>query len=212
MTDRLAQAAPLFDLIIKYESEGAVKAQKVASPYDVVYMGISAAHRPVNPLSTYPIGEVIEWQKFVVSKGARSSAAGAFQIIRKTLLELNMPLTRVFDEHCQKECALILFDRRGWDDLLRGEETVLGFADMLAREWASLPVQKRQRGQKRMVERGQSYYAGDGLNKAHASPEEVITAIEKAMTFEPPSQDLAEIVRRLGERVTALENRMESDK
>ena len=52
----------------------------------------------------------------------------------------------------------------------------------LAKEWASFPVPSRMRGAHRTVERGQSYYAGDGLNKALIGPDVVWLACEAART------------------------------
>ena len=176
---RVEKAAPLLALIRKNESDGAVKAQGVASAYDVVYSGIPKANRPKNALTTYPIREVIEWQRFVVSKGAKSSAAGAYQIIRSALEWLKAG--GIFDAACQDGLALQLLDRRGWDDCEAGRMSAVDFADMLSREWASLPVQRDQRGASRQVSRGQSYYAGDGLNKAHAAPEDVLAAVTAAL-------------------------------
>ncbi|MFK3776570.1 hypothetical protein [Agrobacterium sp. NPDC089420] len=43
----------------------------------------------------------------------------------------------------------------------------------LAREWASFPVLSATKGEHRDVARGQSYYAGDRLNKSLVKPEQV---------------------------------------
>jgi muramidase (phage lysozyme) len=179
--NRTEKAAPLLALIRKHESDSAVGVQSVPSAYDVVYGGIPKANRPKDDLTSYTVGEVIEWQQFVIGKGAASSAAGGYQFIRKTLMSLNLPLGARFDADCQDGAALMLLDRRGWDDCENGRMTPEDFADMLAREWASLPVQRDQRGASRQVRRGQSYYAGDGLNKAHATPEEVMVAVRAAL-------------------------------
>jgi hypothetical protein len=66
---------------------------------------------------------------------------------------------------------------------------------MLAREWASLPVQRDQRGATRLVKRGQSYYAGDGLNKASATPEEVLRAVNAALV--PPETVIIDTAARM---------------
>ena len=43
-----------------------------------------------------------------------------------------------------------------------------------AKEWASIGVEKGKTISKgRIAEGGESYYAGDGLNKAHITPEEI---------------------------------------
>lgn len=206
MTSRVEKAEPILALLRRHESEAAAAAQGVPSAYDVVYSGIPAENRPKAALTSYPISEVIAWQQFVVAKGARSSAAGAYQIIRKTLLDLGIPQTEPFDAACQDEAALILLDRRGWDDCEAGRMLPVDFADMLAREWASMPVQRDQRGASRPVKRGQSYYAGDGLNKAGATPEEVMAAIDAAIFAQMPV--LAQPFDRIADltaRITAFE-------
>jgi hypothetical protein len=193
--NRVEKAAPILALLRKHESDGAVKSQGVPNAYSVVYSGIPKANRPKELLTTYTIAEIAEWQNFVVSKGAASSAAGAYQIIRKTLEGLGIPKGEKFDEACQDEAAMLLLDRRGWDDCESGNMSAVDFADMLAREWASLPVQRDQRGATRQVKRGQSYYAGDGLNKASATPEEVLKAVNAALV--PPETVIIDTAARM---------------
>lgn len=187
MTSRIERAAPILALLRKHEADSAVERQGVDSAYDVVYSGIPTANRPKAALTSYTVGEVLEWQAFVVAKGAASSAAGAYQIIRKTLAGLGMPASTRFDKACQDRAALVLLDRRGWADCEAGRMEATDFADMLAREWASMPVQRDQRGASRAVKRGQSYYAGDGLNRARATPEEVMAAIAAALAEPAPA-------------------------
>jgi len=197
--DRLEKAAPLLALIRKHESDSAVMLQGVNSPYDVVYGGIPRSLRPQAPLSTYPVVEVIEWQKFVISRRVASSAAGAYQIIRNTLIGLGLPHDRIFDMDCQDEAALVLLDRRGWSKCEAGRLKPEAFGNNLAKEWASLPVITGPN-------RGKSYYAGDGLNRAHATPDEVMAAIRAALgTTLPPT--VLERLAALEARVAALEAR-----
>jgi hypothetical protein len=99
---------------------------------------------------------------------------------------------------------MLLLDRRGWDDCESGNMSAVDFADMLAREWASLPVQRDQRGATRQLTRGQSYYAGDGLNKASATPEEVLRAVNSALV--PPET----VIIDTAERMVEMEARMAS--
>lgn len=195
--ERLTKAAPLLALIRRHESDSAVKPQGVPNAYCVVYGGIRKAHRPKALLTTYPIAEVIEWQFFVTSQGAASSAAGAYQIIRKTLIGLAPPPSRIFDAECQDELALSLLDRRGWARCEAGTITPEQFGDELAKEWASLPVITGPK-------RGASYYAGDGLNRAHAGVDEVLAAIRAALATPEPVDRLTALERR----VAALEARL----
>jgi hypothetical protein len=59
---------------------------------------------------------------------------------------------------------------------MAGRLSDVGFALNLAKEWASFPVLAPVQGQRRKLKRGQSYYSGDGLNKALVKPE-VIEAL-----------------------------------
>ncbi|MCT4673816.1 MAG: hypothetical protein N4A37_11310 [Prolixibacteraceae bacterium] len=76
---------------------------------------------------------------------------------------------------------------------LSGNGTIEDAMYAAAKEWASIGVQKGKRisdkkitkGDKvtykiRHAKGGESYYAGDGLNKAHISPDEIKSALEKS--------------------------------
>ena len=171
MTFTAYQAQPVLDLIGRYESRG---------DYDIVYGGIPKAQRP-EKLTAMTIDQVIAWQKQVVAAGAASSAAGKYQIIRKTLeasiAALRMSGARLFDKATQDQLAMHLLRGRGMQRFLDGQIDVDDMALGLAKEWASLPVPRDMKGQSRQVKAGQSYYAGDGLNKAHATVAEVEQAL-----------------------------------
>jgi hypothetical protein len=64
----------------------------------------------------------------------------------------------------------------------------------LGMEWAGLPMPKRMQGHKRVVEAGQSYYAGDGRNKAHVSVKQMRSVFAKmgAPTVQQQSQRSAD--------------------
>ena len=59
-------------------------------------------------------------------------------------------------------------------------------------EWASFPVLADTKGATRSIKAGQSYYAGDGLNKALVSPAAVRQELAKARAavVAPPSAPL----------------------
>lgn len=181
MIGRIGRAEPLLALIRNHEAPAAAARIQGRTQYGVVYSGIRAADRPERPLTEMTVAEVIAWQRTVVNRGARSSAAGAYQFIRKTLAGLGLPQDRLFDELCQDEAAMILLDRRGWAKCEAGQMSVDAFADQLAREWASFPVMADQKGQQRRVKRGESYYAGDGLNAAYVKPDDVLAAIRASL-------------------------------
>ena len=167
-------AQPVLDLIGRYESRG---------DYEIVYGGIPKAQRP-QKLTAMTIAKVISWQRQVVATGADSSAAGKYQIIRKTLeasvAALKMSMDRLFDKTTQDELAVHLLASRGMQRFLNGQIDSDDMALGLAREWASLPVPTDMMGQTRRIKAGQSYYAGDGLNKAHATVAEVEQALNLA--------------------------------
>lgn len=174
MSVTIHHVQPILDLIGKYESRG---------DYDIVYGGIPKAQRPVR-LTALTVAQVIAWQKQVVAAGAKSSAAGKYQIIRKTLeasvAALRMDTARLYDRATQDELAMHLLRGRGIGGYLAGMITQDEMVLALAKEWASLPVPGAMKGASRHILAGQSYYAGDGLNKAHATVAEVRTALSQA--------------------------------
>ncbi len=77
---------------------------------------------------------------------------------------------------------------------MSGQIGVTEFGKRLAQEWASFPVLAATKGQKRTVQRGQSYYAGDGLNKALVKPEKVeavLDQVKAAGSPKPPEKKTA---------------------
>ena len=144
----------------------------------------------------------IRWRSW---GGAVSSAAGAYQIIRNTLLDLsvkyNLQADDRFDADYQDHLGYALLRRRGWDDWMKGRVRDTAFGNNLAKEWASFPVLTRTRGQRRTVNRGESYYAGDGLNKALVDPEVVETVLKDIradLNGEPDGQPIdIEAIRAL---------------
>lgn len=192
---RLERVAPILALIRKYESDPAVKPQGVASAYDVVYGGIRREDRP-KKLSDLSISRVLWWQDLIDSR-YMSEAAGAYQIMEDTLRGLvangAVDVSDTFSAETQDRLALALLDGRGWARCEAGKLSVDDFAIELAQEWASFPVPramqvKNSKGKViRTLKAGQSYYAGDGLNKAHASVAEVRSAIEAALATPKPA-------------------------
>lgn len=180
----------LSDLMLyiqRFESAGAVNSQRVQSPYQVVYGGIAAKDRPTSPLTSMTVEQVLDWQDNIDTRYP-SEAAGAYQVMEDTLRGLvdagSVRPEALFDEETQDFVAQLLMERRGLSKYLEGEISAEDFADSLAREWASFPVVRDQRGAKRYVKRGQSYYAGDGLNSAHAQPDEFLKIVREILSFQ----------------------------
>lgn len=180
--DRFAEVRELLDYIQRFESAGAVKSQGVESAYQVVYGGIASKDRPAKALTSMTVAEVLAWQDSIDARYP-SEAAGAPQVMEQTLRGLvnsgQIDLDAVFNESTQDYVAVLLMKRRGLSKFIAGEISAEDFADNLAREWASFPVVRDQQGANRYVVRGQSYYAGDGLNKAHADPDEFLSVVER---------------------------------
>jgi uncharacterized protein (TIGR02594 family) len=124
--------------------------------------------------TTKTINEVIAWQKQYVRDGSPSSAVGRYQIIRTTLqgLQSDMGLSgsTLFDKNTQDRMAKQLLVQAKLKVYLTGKISMTEFGKRIARVWASLPVLADTQGAHRAIIRGQSYYAGDGLNKAGAKP------------------------------------------
>ncbi len=155
---------PLLELIADKESGG---------DYNRIYgKGVQR-----EDLTNMTINEVIAWQRnYTQNEGSPSSAAGKYQIIRKTLTglkdEMGLTGNELYDETMQDRMAVHLLDRRGYDDYLAGNMSEDKFMENVAKEWASMPKD----------ETGLSYYAGDGLNKAHATPATLLLAMRHTKT------------------------------
>ncbi|MEJ1935205.1 hypothetical protein WDZ92_33840, partial [Nostoc sp. NIES-2111] len=152
--------------------------------YDVIY-GNNQRRLP-RPLTSMTLGEVIAAQA-TWTKLFGSSAAGRYQFMRATLVglkkELGLSDGLVFGPDLQDQLGFRLLQRRGFDAFMARRLSMQGFGLALAQEWASLPVLAGTRGQHRPVSRGQSYYAGDGLNKALVSPERVEAALTEVLSL-----------------------------
>ncbi|WP_113154970.1 hypothetical protein [Nitratireductor sp. OM-1] len=102
------------------------------------------------------VDEVIAAQR-TWSRHHGSSAAGAPQFIRKTLMglkdEFGLRGSQVFDSDLQ--------DRLAYHQFINGEIDRTEFGRRLSGEWASFPVLADTRGAHRYIRRGQSYFAGD---------------------------------------------------
>lgn len=145
------------------------------------------------PLTQSTIAEVLGYQKNWRSVGGISSAAGRYQIIRKTLLmlckQLNLDGDALFDEAMQDRLGYQLLKIRGYDAWMAGEITNEQFGNKLAREWASFPVLTAQKNYKGIwIKPGVSYYAGDGLNARGISAKAVLSKLN-AIKEQPGADD-----------------------
>lgn len=142
--------------------------------YDVIFANRQSRLR--KPITSMTLGEVTAAQKGW-SKANGSSAAGGYQFMRKTLTELKLELglsdVQIFSPDLQDRLGFHLLKRRGYGEFTGGKITANEFGKRLAQEWASFPVLSDTKGSSRQLRRGQSYYAGDGLNKSLVKPERV---------------------------------------
>jgi len=169
----------LLDFIAQPESGG---------DYNIVWGGIKRKHRPPKPLVKMTIGEVLDWQDSI-DPLYMSEASGRYQIMEDTLRGLyrSAGLSRddMFDRKNQDHLATQLLRRRGLTDYMMGNMSAEKFAQSLSKEWASLPCIIKDR--KGRPARGQSYYAGDGLNKAHVTRAALMRAVRAVKESDEPA-------------------------
>lgn len=164
----------LLDFIAKPESGG---------DFNIVYGGIKKADRPKKLLTAMTIGEVLDWQDSI-DRFYPSEAAGAYQIMEDTLRPLpaaaGLTMRDLFNEANQRKLATVLLKRRGLDKFLGGTISATQFAQNLSQEWASLPCTISDKKGRPAL--GQSYYAGDGLNRSHVTIEALMAAVRAVKT------------------------------
>lgn len=157
-----AGAALLLDFISEPESGGSY-----LTLYGHHERGLTTpiTQMTVDALLTAQIGWGAQWG---------SSAAGRYQLVQPTLAGLRTQLgltgKELFAPDLQDRLGYALLLRRGYADFRSGKIDRPTFARHLAQEWASMPVLVATQGAHRMLTPGQSYYAGDGLNKALVTP------------------------------------------
>lgn len=169
---------PILQLIGHHESR---------NDYNAVWARIKISDRPNRPLVDMTVAEVLAWQDSIDSR-YKSEAAGKYQILEDTLRDIYAPagvsLKDKFDHITQDKLALHLLKRRGLKKFLAGEMSVEDFCNALAMEWASFPVVTPIKGWGKFVlTPGQSYYAGDNLNKATATVDMVLGATRRALSL-----------------------------
>lgn len=164
-------AKALLDFIAKLESNG---------DYDTVY-----AHKYSDlprKITDMRLDEIHDHQH-AHGKRYGSSAFGRYQFIRQTLLrlrkKLGMPDHMQFTPALQDDLAYQLLIERGFLKWLDGHISTEKFAHNLAKEWASVPVLRKGKGAHRVIQRGESYYAGDGLNHSLVAADEFETVLAR---------------------------------
>lgn len=134
--------------------------------YNIAY-GQTAADQDFTNMS---VRQVRNWQDNYVNSGSPSSAVGKYQIIGPTMDGLinNMGLTgdEQFTPELQDQMFVELANGRGLRDFQSGKLSQEEFMNNLAKEWAAIPTSS-----------GQSFYAGDGLNKANTTVDQTLSVL-----------------------------------
>lgn len=168
-------AALLLDLIRALETGTADR-----SSYDVIYG--HHQEKLKKQISKITIDELIKLQPSLTRR-FKSSAVGGYQIVLKTLMYLKKDLrlrgNQIFSPDLQDRLAYHLLKKRGYNEFISGSITRTEFGKRLAMEWASIPVLTTTTGAKQKVRRGQSYYAGDAINRATTTPSKVEAVLNK---------------------------------
>lgn len=165
-------------------------------------------------LTDMTIKEVFEKQTQMSASGQYpSNAVGKYQIIKSTLEEavdsMKLDLNQKFDEPLQDRIYrehLISKKRPAVEAFISGRSDNLELAQLeMAKEFASFPVPvdmvvKNKEGKViRTLKKGQSYYAGDGVNKAHITVEESARGLleERAARTGKPTQQSSDVENNL---------------
>ena len=167
------QEKALLDLIAKGE------AVRGSDPYTSLWPSTT---EPLLPQMT--LAEVDRFQTQRIRNGVSSSACGRYQFIRATLRDcvgyLGVdPLRTRFTPDIQDALIVARLKRvRKMDDWLAGDLSTDRFMIKLAQEFASFPVPYPMQGASRMLAKGESYYAGDSLNKSNHDPDTLYRELE----------------------------------
>lgn len=142
-----------------------IRHHEATSDYDRYYAGIRTS--PPRPLTQMTVGEVMAWQASL--RGVRSTAVGAYQIIKGTLRDLvrdhNINRNALFDRTMQDRLADLLLadceDRRG---------SITAYGNCIAQIWAAFPLLSGPN-------QGRSAYHGIAGNRALTTPQNVVALL-----------------------------------
>jgi len=130
--------------------------------------------QPPRDITTMSINEVLAWQDASVAAGSKSSAAGRYQVIRKTLRglmgQLGLSGDEVFSSDMQDQLGFALLKGAGYTRWAAGAMPTEKFANGIAGVWASMPLVTGPKA-------GSSRYAGIAGNKALTSPDKFLAAL-----------------------------------
>lgn len=154
--------------------------------YGVIFL--NRQDRLPTPLPRMRLAEVIAAQAgWAATNG--SSAAGRYQVIDRTLItisaELGLDPQSRYDAPLQDRIGHGLLTRRGFERFIARDLSLAAFALELAQEWAAFPVLAQVEGAHRVLEPGETFYAGDGRNRALMSPILFAAILERCRALAP---------------------------
>ena len=133
-------------------------------------------------LTDMTINEVVALQKEKLKDGRVSAAVGAYQILfpEKAAAKAGISLDDKFSPENQDKMGAALIEGRGITiEMIKNNPVEAALR--LAREFAGIPVLAPTQGLNGPVERGDSYYANDGVNKANVTAEQLEAAFKKVV-------------------------------
>ena len=132
------------------------------------------------PVTAMTVDEVLDFQRALRQRGARSTAMGRYQFIYKTLLHMTVyyriDRSQRFGPRLQDHLTRLELYRCGFYD---AAVEVHELGDCLASVWAALPLLTGPN-------RGQSRYKATGINTALTSPE-IMEALLRHRFAAPPA-------------------------
>ena len=127
-------------------------------------------------LTSMTVGNILDMQKNMISRGHESTAIGRYQYIRKTLAntaaQMGMDVNSTkFDEKTQDALAIQTLRTIGLEDWLSGKLDDGTFLNKVARIWAGIPKTS-----------GGSAHAGVGSNKAGVNADVALNTLQDIRT------------------------------
>jgi len=166
--------------------------------YGQIYHGAKGVPKDTD-VSKLTLDGVLALQQRMLDNKSASTACGGYQFLRKTLVatmsQMRLTGKELWAAALQDEMAVHLMKGRKLEMYLTGRMSREDFANNLAMEWASLPVVTRIMGAHRMVNPGETYYAGDGLNKAFHKPADILALLDALRSGSPqmPTQPIPDV-------------------
>lgn len=167
----------------------AIRKHEAPKGYGQVYSGAKGVGKNAD-VSKMTLDGVLNFQTTMLDKGSASTACGGYQFLRKTLkatiAEMGLKGSEVWTPELQDRMAVYLMQKRGLGEYLDGTLSAEGFANNLAKEWASLPVVSGPK-------KGRSFYAGDGLNKSFHEPSAIMALVSAVKAPRKPAQPVSPV-------------------